>query len=112
MGRWFRIVHDEMLLRERSTEETDSGNVKSRVVFSGLSVMASMLFPRIERCSRAWISASGRRADNDLISLLSRVNFVMAPGRERDMVRSWLPDAVSDVNDGKRDVTSTIYLNC
>jgi hypothetical protein len=37
---------------------------------------------------------------------------VMAPGRERDMVRSWLPDAVSDVNDGKRDVTSTIYLNC
>lgn len=91
---------------------TDGGNVKSRAVSSVLSVIASMLFPRIERCSRVLISASWRRADNDLISLFSRVNFVMAPGSERDMVRSWLPDAVSDVNDGKRDVTSAIYGVC
>jgi hypothetical protein len=69
-----------------------------------------MLFPRIEMCSRVCVSANGRRDDNDVISLFSRVNLVMPPGSVRVILLSWLPDAVSDVNAGKRDVTSTIYV--
>jgi hypothetical protein len=88
MGRWLRNVHDEISLRDRSTELTVGGNVKSRVVCLVLSVIALTLFPRTERCSRVWISASGRRADNDVILLFSRIRLVTDPGSEREIVLS------------------------
>ena len=88
MGSWLRNAHDEISLRDRSTELTVDGNVKSRVVSVALSVIALMLLPRTERCSRVFISTSGRRADNDVISLFSRIRLVMDPGSERGIVLS------------------------
>lgn len=88
MGRWLTNAHDETLLRERSTEKTVGGNVKSRDVSLVLSVIAWTLFPRKERYSRVLISDSGRNADRDVISLFSSVNVVMAPGSGRDIARS------------------------
>lgn len=52
IGSWLRNVHDEILLRDRSTELTVGGNVKSGVVSLVLSVIAFTLLPRTERCSR------------------------------------------------------------
>lgn len=108
VGRWLRNVQVEMLLCERSTERRVAGKWKSGAPFFVLSVMVLMLFPRRERCSRFGRAARWRTADNEEISLCSRVNFVMLLGSGHEAAVSRLADAVSEVSAGNRDATAAI----
>lgn len=70
--------------------------------------MIPMLFSRRERCSRFGRDAICRRADIDVISLLSRVNLVIELESGLDISVSWLADAVSVLSAGNRDATAAI----
>lgn len=69
-----------------------------------------MLFPRRERCSRFGRAARWRTADNEEISLCSRVSFVMLLGSGHGIAVRRLADAVSEVSAGNRDATAAIYV--
>lgn len=107
--RWFMKDQHEMLLRDRSTERMVVGKWKSGAPL-GSSLMALMLFPRRERCSRLGRAARWRTADSDEIALCSRVSFVTLLGSGHDVVVSRLADAVSEVSAGNRDATAAIYM--
>lgn len=105
-----RKAHEGMLLRERSSEWRDVEKWKSAMVsLSPLTVL--MLFPRSDRCSRVEYSARLRISDKEEKSLFSRTSLVMWPDSGREIVESWLPEAVSDLRAGNRDATSTIWIH-
>lgn len=109
--RWFRNVHDDILLRERSIEWTVGGNWKSGMLL-GSEVMLVMLFPRRERCCRFGRDARWRIDDSEEMLFHSRVSVVMLLGSGRVVALSWFSEAVREVSDGNREATSAIYAIC
>lgn len=107
VDRWFRKVHDEIWLRERSTEWTVGGNWKSRVLL-GSSVMVVILFPRRERCCRFGRDDRWRIDDSDVISFHSRISVVILLGSGRVVALSSLVVNVREMSPGNREATSAI----
>jgi hypothetical protein len=105
--RLLRKDHEGMLLRDRSSECRDFEKWKSAMV-SLSELMVLTLFPRSDRCSRVEYFARLRISDKEVKSLFSRTSLVMFPDSGRDIVESWLPEAVRDFRAGNRDATSTI----
>lgn len=111
VARWFKKVHDEIWLRERSSEWTVGGNWKSSVLL-GSSVMVLMLFPRRERCSRFGSDERWRTDDSEVISFHSRFSVVMLLGNGHVVALSSLVVNVKEVSAGNREDTSAIYTIC
>ena len=103
-----RNSQDDILLRERSRKERVDGKRKSGILLLTSSVIIWTLLSRKERCSKFGKDAIWRRAEIDVISLLSRVSFLTELESGLDKVVSWLADAMRTLSAGNLAATAAI----